>query len=173
MITALELDSLLKQIQEETPNCGGTYHFTKVAMTDFNNVYKSVKDYMLRFEKHREPYYVNKETGEKTYMKWWDPENLAMKKIEDFNSHLSEKLDYWSKHKTSLDCRDDITEHYKPLEAAFKESLTTFLSSENILSVHTIEFVDTIYCFGFDHMNDDTLIHTSGGFYILHFGWSS
>jgi len=29
-----EIDSLLKNLQEETPNCGGQYHFTKIDLPE-------------------------------------------------------------------------------------------------------------------------------------------
>ena len=173
MSDIFEIDKLLNELQEETPNCGGQYHFTKLELIDYDDLNKSIKEYMLRFKEYQEPYYLNSETGQRSYLKWRDPENLKLKPVEDFELHLIEKLKYWSNHKTSLDCRENITDQYKPLEEKFINMVVTFLRNEEISSVYEIEFVDTFYCFGHDHVNDDTIIKTSKSFYILHFGWSS
>lgn len=93
-------------------------------------------------------------------------------KVTDFETHLSEKLHYWSNHRTSLDCRQDVTELYAPLETEFKEQVRAFLEQETFVDGYVISN-QPAYSFGEDHVNDDTLIQTAGAWYVLHFGWSS
>lgn len=169
----IKINELLQKLQAETPNCGGHYHFTKIDLPDKQDIYKSVKDYMLRFKEYQYPFYTDDKTAEKIYLKWRDPENLELKENNSFENLLREKLEYWSNHRTTLDCRDSITPLYKGYEMEFKDVLKSFLLSETILKIYEVKFVDTSYCFGHDHANDDTLIKTKNGYYILHFGWSS
>ena len=173
MIQIAEINELFQKLQDETPNCGGQYHFTKIDLLELGSIVESVKEYMLRFKKHQNPYYFDEKTNQNIYIKWLDPKNLQIEKVGKLETLLNDKLIYWSNHKTSLDCRDDVSELYKPLETEFKHNLLFYLNSENILSVYLMKFVDTSYCFGYDHVSDDTLIQTEKGFYILHFGWSS
>ncbi|MBO9699814.1 MAG: hypothetical protein J7604_06355 [Sporocytophaga sp.] len=55
----------------------------------------------------------------------------------------------------------------------FKKRINLYLNDEVILNIYEVKGVDTFYCFGNDHFNDDTLIQKKRGYYILHFGWSS
>lgn len=154
MIKANEINQILQKLQSETPNCGGTYYFWKIDLDYSGNLPDSVKRYLLRFE---------------------DPEqfpDLTIEKIPDFRKHLKEKLHYWSNHRTSLDCREELTDHYAPLEKEFIENILAFLSEEKLIGAYVIKS-EMIYSFGEDHVNDDTLIQTSDAFYVLHFGWSS
>lgn len=154
MIKANEIHQILQKLQSETPNCGGAYYFWKIDLDYSGDLSGSVKRYLLRLE---------------------DPErfpDLTMEKIPDFEKYLKEKLHYWSNHHTSLDCREDVTEFYEPLEMEFREKLHAFLEQEKAIGAYVIS--STIdYSFGEDHVNDDTLIQTADAFYVLHFGWSS
>ena len=173
MVEVTEIDTLIERLQNETPNCGGQYHFTKIDLIYMENVLDSIKEFMLRFEQYKNPFYFDERTNENVYLKWRDPNNATIAKIENLEIYIEEKLNYWSNHKTSLDCREKITDLYKPLETEFKCKLFGFLNSEILVNSYSIGFVDTFYCFGHDHVNNDTLIQTKKGSYILHFGWSS
>ncbi|QZK91651.1 hypothetical protein K5V07_14540 [Flavobacterium sp. CHNK8] len=173
MTEIIYINTLFQSLQNETPNCGGQYHFTKIDLQENSNTFESLKEYMLRYDQYRNPYYFDERTNENVYIKWRDPTNLILERIEKLDGYLENKLEYWSKHRTSLDCLEEITSLYKPLETEFKNMLLSFLNHEIIVGIYSIGFVDTCYCFGHDHVNDDTLIQTTKGSYILHFGWSS
>ena len=173
MTDASAIDTLLKQLQKETPNCGGEYHFSKVLLDYRGDIKESIKAYMRQFSPYQHPFYTDEATGHKTYLKELDPENLVLENIENLTVYVDEKLQYWSTHRTGLDCREQVTPHYEAAASAFKAALFHFLSQEPFRSAYVISGVDTWSCFGGDHFNDDTLIQTANGFYILHFGWSS
>ncbi|MNJ90880.1 hypothetical protein D3C87_85200 [compost metagenome] len=154
MNQANEINQLLQRLQFETPNCGGAYYFWKIDLAYSGDLAESVKRYLLRLE---EPEHAP---------------DLVLEKVADFKRHLREKLHYWSNHRTSLDCREEVTELYPSLEAEFQEKIHAFLEQENTLGVYVINS-EILYSFGEDHVNDDTLIQTSDAFYVLHFGWSS
>lgn len=154
MIRANELHQILQRLQLETPNCGGAYYFWKIDLEHSGDLADSVKRYLLRLE---EP-----ETAP----------DLILERVRDFETHLNEKLQYWSNHHTSLDCREEVTDLYAPLEMEFKQQIHAFLEQEKWIGAYVISS-EAVYSFGEDHVNDDTLIQTAEAFYVLHFGWSS
>lgn len=156
MIQASELYLLLEELQSETPNCGGMYAFWKVPVEYTPDVLQCVRTYCFGSEGNPEI-----ET------------RLVLEEIPDFALHLKERLNYWSSHRTSLDCREDITEKYPELEQEFIRKMHAFLEQEKFISAYVVKGKDKTFSFGQDHLNDDTLIQTAGSYYILHFGWSS
>ncbi|MGG9971185.1 hypothetical protein ACQ33O_05255 [Ferruginibacter sp. SUN002] len=167
------LNLLLQQLQGETSNCGGQYHFTKIELPSGSSIVDKLKSYLRQYEKYKHPYFFSESQKKEIYVTDRDPENLVLKLVDDFEFILEEKLNYWSNHKTSLDIREQVTELYKPLESQFKLNLTCFLDKIGLVNIYLLSGVDTHYCFGQDHVNDDILIEGNESYFILHFGWSS
>jgi hypothetical protein len=168
-----QINTLLQRLQDETPNCGGQYHFTKIELPLGNNLLDKLKKYLGQFERYKHPYFFSESQQKEIYVNDRDPENLILNDVNDFELLLEEKLSCWSKHRTSLDVRDTVTEFYKPLESEFKQKLTNFLGKIDLVNTYIVSGIDTHYCFGQDHVNDDILIETKEACFILHFGWSS
>lgn len=168
-----QLNLLLQRLQDETPNCGGQYHFTKIELPLVGNLDENLKIYLQQYKQYKHPYvFVEKEQKE-YYIPSKDLKNLVLTQVVDFKILLDEKLKYWSNHRTSLDRREQVTELYKPLESQFKQGLFEFMVENELVNIYTVSGLDTHYSFGRDHVNDDTLIEGKGGCFVLHFGWSS
>lgn len=168
-----KINSLLNSLQEESPNSGGLYHFTKINFQYEENIEEGLLQYLLQYPEYKNPYIINQSNLVKVYVKERDPYNLRLDKIEDFDVFITNKLNYWSNHRTSLDHRDDITDIYKTLESEFISALESFLLTKKFMMAYSVKGINTYYCFGKDHVNDDILIKTENGVYVLHFGWSS
>lgn len=168
-----QLSLLLQRVQAETPNCGGKYHFTKIELPLDGGILDKLKSYMRQFPNYKHPFIFIESQQKEIYVPDRDPENLTLKIVDDFESLLDEKLHYWSNHRTSLDNKDQMTELYKPLEREFKQNLIRFLDKVDLINIYLVNGVDTHYCFGQDHVNDDILIEGKASCFVLHFGWSS
>lgn len=162
-----KIDALLEQLQSETPNCGGSYCFVELPLTKYSDTKTSLQIYFSQFAKYKDPY--TNYNSNRVYIKSYDVSNITLVPIFNFESYIEEKLEYWSNHRTSLDCREKFTENYKSIEAQFKEVLFNFLSNQMPIKTFSLKEFDTSY----DHINDDTIIETQTSIYILHFGWSS
>ena len=51
-----KINSYLNEMQEESPNCGGEYHFTKVNLTNEESLINRLKSYLLNIEAYKAPF---------------------------------------------------------------------------------------------------------------------
>jgi hypothetical protein len=168
------IDTLIRQLQDETPNCGGTYHFTRIDVSnEGKDTTERLSDYLKKIDAYKNPYVIDPKCGTPKPVADRDVKNLTLKPIANFLTVLDEKMTYWSNHQSSLDCRDKITDQYSFKLKEFKNALETFLNSKKDLKFYEIKGIDTYFSFGKDHVNDDLLIESEMDLYVLHFGWSS
>lgn len=173
MFTHREINNLLNQLQEETPNTGGFYHFSRIDLPEGENLTERLRAYHAAIEKYADPYYYEEQSDRMIYVEGRDPKNLVLMPVDDHVTCLDEKLLFWSEHRTSLDGRENITVAYAGLEIQFKTALLDYLQNEGLKATYTLGGIDTLYSFGQDHVNDDIIFETEKGVYVLHFGWSS
>lgn len=168
-----KINSYLNEMQEESPNCGGQYHFTKVNLPHGENLINRLKSYLLKIEAYKVPLVVI--DNEQKVVEGRKVENLKLIPIQDFKSLIDVKLKYWREHRTGLDCREELTEFYYSKEKLFKTSIFEFLSSRRDLKTYKLEGIDTYFAheIGGDMIGDDILFESEKEIYALHFGWSS
>lgn len=56
MEDAIHINALLQRLQEETPNCGGQYHFTLLSIPPGNGLLHRLQTYFKQFDSYRHPY---------------------------------------------------------------------------------------------------------------------
>ncbi|WP_435262055.1 hypothetical protein [Tenacibaculum sp. nBUS_03] len=168
-----KINSYLNEMQEESPNCGGQYYFTKVNLPNGKSLVNRLKTYLLNIEAYKTPFVM---IGDKQkIVEERKIENLKLLSIPDFKNLIEDKLKYWREHRTSLDCREELTEFYYPKEELFKTSIFEFLSNMSDLNTYKLEGIDTYFAheIGGDMVGDDILFESKNEIYALHFGWSS
>ena len=167
------INTYLTEMQGESPNCGGHYHFTKFILPEGDDLSERMKKYLLTIPAYQNPFVeVNSVL---IPVQDRQVENLKLELIPDFESSLSELLQYWRTHRTSLDCREEVTEQYFIKEAMFKNTIVDFLESLNELRAYKMKGIDTYFAheIGGDMVGDDIIFESSSGSFALHFGWSS
>lgn len=160
-------------MQGESPNCGGHYHFTKFVLPEGNDLLERMKKYLLTIPAYQKPFVeVNNEFK---LVQDRQVENMKLYLISDFESSLDELLKYWREHRTSLDCREELTGQYFLKEAIFKSSIIDFLAKLNDLKAYKLKGIDTYFAhdIGGDMVGDDIIFESLSGNFALHFGWSS
>ncbi|MEJ1241026.1 hypothetical protein WBG78_22960 [Chryseolinea sp. T2] len=167
------IDLLIRELQDETPNSGGYYHFSKLEIPKENT---GIRDRLIKYLQSNDAYkslYVNDQGQFVKLIDDKDPKGLVLEAITDWQSALDGKLEYWSNHRTSLDVREKITDNYPHKLMEFKDAFRNFMDSMKIVKVYSVKGINTCLTFGGDHVNDDLLIETESDVFVLHFGWSS
>ncbi|MFC5046051.1 hypothetical protein [Aquimarina hainanensis] len=160
-------------MQEESPNCGGQYHFTKVNLPNGEILINRLKSYFLNIAAYKKPFITI--GNEQKVVEERKIENLKLLSIPDYKNLIEDKLKYWREHRTSLDCREELTEFYYSKEELFKISIFEFLSNMTDLKTYKVEGIDTYFAheIGGDMVGDDIIFESENEIYALHFGWSS
>ncbi|WP_345252946.1 hypothetical protein [Flaviaesturariibacter amylovorans] len=161
----------MKELQKETPNSGGEYHFSELQIPPGTNLERRVQQYLLQHPRYADPYHRSPEHT--FYVADRDVSNLMLKPIERIAQYLLKKLAYWRDHRTSLDRFEHYTERYPELENVFLDRLLQFIDAPDFKGAWEVNGIDTIYAIGRDHANDDTLFEFETRVFVLHFGWSS
>ncbi|SEB48680.1 hypothetical protein SAMN04489761_0995 [Tenacibaculum sp. MAR_2009_124] len=168
-----KINSYLNEMQEETPNCGGQYHFTEIHLPDGERLISRLKSYLLNIEAYKNPFI--KIGGKNIIVEERNIENLRLEPIPDYKNLIEDTLKYWREHRTSLDCRRELTDFYYPKEELFKASILDFLKSIKELKTYKMMGIDTYFApkIGGDMIGDDIIFESKNRIYVLHFGWSS
>ncbi|TCI91333.1 hypothetical protein [Tenacibaculum sp. M341] len=168
-----KINLYLSEMQEESTNSGGHYHFSKLDLPEGENLANRLKSYLLKIEAYKNPY-VKTEKGN-TIVASRNVENLKLVLVFDFKIFIEQKLAYWSKHRTSLDDRDELTQLYFGKEQLFKRSIYDFLNKVDNLNIYELKGIDTYFVdkIGGDMVGDDIIFEIENAVYVLHFGWSS
>lgn len=168
-----EINSYLIELQEESPNCGGQYHFRKISLPTATNLVERLRYYLLKIEAYEKPFIeIN---GEQRIVENRQVENLKLVLISDFKNIVEDRLKYWREHRTSLHCRENLSEYYYPKEVVFKKAIFNFLENLEDLKAYEIDGIDTYFAHEIsgDMVGDDIIFESKNETYVLHFGWSS
>jgi hypothetical protein len=168
-----QIDILLKDMQGESPNCGGIYHFNEVNLPDGGNLVDRLKNHLLSIKAYQKPFVdfdENKRLIEDRMVS-----NLRLTSVSNYKHFIEDRLRFWREHRTSLDSREDLTDQYYPKEKLFKESVFGFLNNLAELKTYKIDGIDTYFAhkIGGDMVGDDIIFESKRGVFVLHFGWSS
>lgn len=151
-MTANDLNNELEKLQSESVNNGGIWRFSKLPIPDNNNI----KDYFKNTEKD-----VRLETVL----------NSRTKEL------IMESIDHWSSHSGPCPERTKKSVNFDKLKVSFVNTLFAFVEKKEIIDIYRVENCDSwlnkVIESGIDHMNEDYIIQTNNGSYVLHLGFSS
>ncbi|WP_299628342.1 hypothetical protein [uncultured Tenacibaculum sp.] len=151
-MTENDLNNELEKLQSESVNNGGIWRFLKLPIPDNNNI----KDYFKNTEKDvRLDSVLNSRTKE-----------LIM-----------ESIDHWSSYSGPCPERTKKSVNFDKLKVSFVNTLFAFVEKKEIIDLYRVENCDSwlnkVIESGIDHMNEDYIIQTNNGSYVLHLGFSS
>ncbi|MBL7817749.1 MAG: hypothetical protein JNL70_22265 [Saprospiraceae bacterium] len=168
-----EFDELLGEMQEESVNNGGCFHFNLLNSFGGNNLEEKVFNILSRNPTYTDPYYLDSSTNERRYYQNRDLDYLSFSPIKDLKNEIIVKAEYWATFSGPCPERTTISDKFHTLKFIVADKIFDFLNGKDIIDAKQIDGIDTFYSFGFDHMNDDIIVDTKSGLYIIHFGFSS
>ncbi len=112
--------------------------------------------------------------GTQEYISTLDLRKLKLEPVSDLKQEIVSKAEHWSTYQGPTSTpKTAISEKFHELKYIVAGRLVEFLESKEIVDIKLAKGLDTCYSFGGDHDNDDILIQTKAGVYVIHFGFSS
>ena len=88
-----KIDELIRELQNETPNCGGHYHFTRMDVPNEKaDARERILKYLEQIDSYKNPYVIDKENQTAIRAEDRNPCNLILKPVTNFLALLDEKL---------------------------------------------------------------------------------
>ena len=146
-----DLNNELEKLQSESVNNGGIWRFIEFQIPNNNNI----KDYLN----------IDKKVKLDTVF------NSRTKEI------IMESIDHWSSYSGPCPERSKNSVNFDKLKVSFVNTLFDFVEEKGIIDVYRLEkfnsWLNKVIESGIDHMNEDYIIQTNNGSYVLHLGFSS
>lgn len=172
MIKATDVNALLKLMQQESRNDGGSFHFTRIDLPDGEDLVERLRGYFKQIKKYQDPFIFIDSTEPRRYLADLDVKNLEIHPDDHIEEWVDDKLRTWSFSPGSVTRKKTVTEKYADGEVAFKKAFFQFLEENDPVKAYILDGIDTYFAWG-DHMNDDLIFETAAGVFVLHFGLSS
>jgi hypothetical protein len=151
-MTENDLNIELEKLQSESVNNGGIWRFLKLPLPNKENI----KDY-----------FKNIEEGAKFDIVF----NSKIKEL------VMKSINHWASYSGPCPERTENSVNFDKLRIIFVNNLFCFVEEKGIIDVYRVENLDSwlnkVIESGIDHMNEDYIIQTNNGSYVLHLGFSS